>query len=176
MQFSLEVQICIRIPFLHTVVLFGNKEYIPWFQLSRDSNFCFKVSYCIFLHPKWSTAFYKHPLQFLRPRLLFMVNAKWVFSMNYYCRNIFEYVWYEVQNITKFFLSPDWICPRWTYITYNWQRACSTGSLYCGCNLLSLFFTSSVEIVKSLYICRIYSSSENIYAASDEMSLLYFTL
>ena len=105
MQFSLEVQICIRIPFLHTAVLFGNKEYIPWFQLSRDSNFCFKVSYCIFLHPKWSTAFYKHPLQILRPRLLFMVNAKWVFSMNYYCRNIFEYVWYEVQNITNFFLS-----------------------------------------------------------------------
>ena len=105
MQFSLEVQICIRIPFLHTAVLFGDKEYIPWFQLSRDSNFCFKVSYCIFLHPKWSTAFYKHPLQILRPRLLFMVNATWVFSMNYYCRNIFEYVWYEVQNITNFFLS-----------------------------------------------------------------------
>ena len=55
-------------------------------------------------------------------------------------------------KILQTFFSPDWICPRWTYITYNWQRACSTGSLYCGCNLLSLFFTSSVEIVKSLFV------------------------
>ena len=126
MQFSLEVQICIRIPFLHTVVLFGNKEYIPWFQLSRDSNFCFKVSYCIFLHPKWSTAFYKHPLQILRARLLFMVNAKWVFSMNYYCRNIFEYVWYEVQNITNFFLS--------------WLDLSKMNNEHYGCSFLQILF------------------------------------
>ena len=57
-------------------------------------------------------------------------------------------------KILQTFFSPDWVCPRWTYITYNWQRACSTGSLYCGWlqSSLSLFFTSSVEIVKSLFV------------------------
>ena len=59
-------------------------------------------------------------------------------------------------KILQTFFSSDWVCPRWIYyITYNWQRACSTGSLYCSCAAifsLSLFFTSSVEIVKSLFV------------------------
>ena len=103
MQFSLEVQSASGFHFCtHWSCLETKSTYHK--SNSRGIQTFFKVSYCNFLHPKWSTALYKYPLQFLRPRHLFMVNAKWVPSMNYYCRNNFEFVWYEVQNITNFSL------------------------------------------------------------------------